>query len=397
MSSARYWLQAGEITGMALYVSPTTAAGNLQCAIFSDNANAPDLRLAVGADQPAVDGWNNLAINYTIPADGYYWLAFQHSANGIWFRYEISGAPANSMMNYTGVTYGTWPLNWVGGAPATALWSMYVENCVQGTQTFTPTVTLTATPTSTPTFTGTGTSTATVTPTYTRTETGSPTDTTTYTATPSATGTGTGTDTVTATGTHTETATVTATPTFTMTGTDTPTHTETSTPLPSATFTATRTETGTPTESATASDTATVTSTRTLTGTPTETRTSTPSNTATRTWTITQTHTVSPTPTLAPTQDIVAQFDRNFFNPAAGETLQIGTMAAAGQLITIKGYNLTGEMIRKHAYTAAVNGWNYVMWDGKNDAGKILGRGLYFIHVTRQDGREVIKRVYILK
>ena len=119
--------------------------------------------------------------------------------------------------------------------------------------------------------------------------------------------------------------------------------------------------------------------------------------TVTLTQTITSTHTVSPTITNTPTPDIAAQFDKNYFNPAEGETLQISTRAEANTKVYIKAYNLTGELVRKHEYTTAVTGWNIVAWDGKNDAGRLVGRGMYFIHVQKEGGKSEVKRVYVLK
>jgi fibronectin-binding autotransporter adhesin len=93
----------------------------------------------------------------------------------------------------------------------------------------------------------------------------------------------------------------------------------------------------------------------------------------------------------------LCRLDKNYFNAGNGETVQIRSMANASVKISIKVYNLTGELVKKYGYTTAIAGWNSYDWDGKNDAGKALGRGLYFIHITREDGREDIKRVYILK
>jgi flagellar hook assembly protein FlgD len=75
----------------------------------------------------------------------------------------------------------------------------------------------------------------------------------------------------------------------------------------------------------------------------------------------------------------------------------MGSMAGVNVKISIKVYNLTGELVKKYSYTTALAGWNYYIWDGKNDAGRKLGAGLYFVHITREDGRKDIKRVYILK
>ena len=483
MNASRFWLQSGEVTGIALYVSPTTAAGNLQLSIYTDNANAPDARLATSVDQIMTGGWNVLSLNYTIPSDGYYWLAFQHSANGPWFNYEVSGAPANSMMNLSGVTYGTWPGTWVGGTPATALWSLYVINCVQGTQTFTPTITLTFTPTQTPSPTGTPsftqtntptetwTFTSTLTPTQSSTQTGTATETPTYTATATLTSTLTPTQSSTQTGTATETPTYTATATFTWTltqtmsstqtgtatqtptftqtasptqswtltptlthtetwtltstltptlswtqtgtATDTQTATPTFTPTPTGTdtftVTFTPTSTATPTFTGTFTDTPTFTQTSTSTYTSTSTGTPTASYTATNTPTFTGTFTVTSTYTITQTQTITATFtstptpyenialDRNYVKPGEGETVNMKVNAGAiGVEITAKMYNLTGEFVREIKYTTTAIGWNDIVWDVKNAAGRTVGQGLYFVHI-KNGGQSVIRKIYVLK
>ena len=477
MNASRFWLQAGQITGIALYVSPTTAAGNLQLSIYTDNANTPDARLATSVSQSMSDGWNVLSLNYTIPSDGYYWLAFQHSANGPWFRYGIAGAPANSMMNLSGVTYGTWPGTWVGGTPATALWSLYVINCVQGTQTFTPTITLTFTPTQTPsptdtaTFTETNTPTetwtltSTLTPTQSSTQTGTATDTPTYTATPTPTQSFTRTSTVTDTSTYTatptftwtltqtpsstQTGTATQTPTFTMTAspteswtlTPTLTHTRTWTLTSTLTPTLSWTQTGTVTDTQTATPTYTLTETgthtftvtftptstatptftgtftvtptftqtstgtytSTATGTPTasytatNTPTSTGTFTATSTYTITQTQTVTATFTSTPTPYENIALNKNYVKPGEGETVNLKVKAEAiGVEIVAKMYNLTGEFVREIKYTTTAIGWNDIAWDVKNEAGRTVGQGLYFVHI-KNGNQSVIRKIYVLK
>ena len=244
-----------------------------------------------------------------------------------------------------------------------------------------PTATVTQTFTVTRTFTPSCTSTMTPTPTYS------------FTASPTSTATCSMTATCTATNTPTFTYTRTITPTWTYTSTQTYTCTVT----PSFTFTATRTSTPTMTDTSTLTPSATFTATRTYTGTPFPTGTSTPPDTATPTATISATFTITPTWTASATPDIIARFDKNYFSPGSGETLQIGTMAGANVNIDIKVYDLTGELVKKYSYTTALTGWNYYIWDGKNDAGRKLGSGLYFVHITREDGRKDTKRVYIIK
>jgi flagellar hook assembly protein FlgD len=111
----------------------------------------------------------------------------------------------------------------------------------------------------------------------------------------------------------------------------------------------------------------------------------------TQTWTITQTHTPLPTP------NVDRALDKNIVDASKGETLKIKfRTASAGILVKMKAYNLSGEMVKKGEYTTMFAGWNEVEWDLKNDSGKMLGQGMYFIHIDAE-GKKAIKRVYIIK
>ena len=80
-----------------------------------------------------------------------------------------------------------------------------------------------------------------------------------------------------------------------------------------------------------------------------------------------------------------------------GETLNIRVnAAAAGDSVKIKIYSLTGELVRKFESVSYAAGWNDISWDVKNDSGKILGQGLYFIEIESQ-GTKKLRRVYVLK
>jgi flagellar hook assembly protein FlgD len=125
--------------------------------------------------------------------------------------------------------------------------------------------------------------------------------------------------------------------------------------------------------------------------TPTPSSTHTPTNTITPTRTITQTHTPQPTPGTD------RALDKNVVDVSKGETLKIMVRTtAAGVIVKLKAYNLSGEMVRKGEFTAALAGWNEVTWDMKNDANKTLGQGIYFIHIDAE-GRKAVKKVYIIK
>ena len=106
---------------------------------------------------------------------------------------------------------------------------------------------------------------------------------------------------------------------------------------------------------------------------------------------MTQTGTVMPTPNA----DKV--LDKNVVDISKGENLKIMYNAAtAGVIVKIKGYNLTGEMIRSMEFTAACTGWNSVEWDMKNDAGRTVSQGIYFIRIEAE-GKSVIRKVYVVK
>ncbi|GEM_PF-3045172 len=282
------------------------------------------------------------------------------------------------------------------------------NTCIQTvTQTETPSVTRTITKTTTPTYTPTvtGTYSTTVSPTLTQTVTATCTETATPTTTKSATPTVTDTASPTLTFTETGTATPTVTATGTETFTDTGTATQTATPSATDTFTASPTFTVSPTitESATGTDTATPTSTFTCTPTATGTFTQTFTETATQsatftfTWTITPTWTITQTPTATPEPDENNVLDKNYVDASKGETVNIKVNAAAAGLpVNVKVYGMTGELIRKLSSVSYAAGWNDIIWDVKNESGKIVGQGLYFIEIESQ-GMKKLRRIYVLK
>jgi len=80
-----------------------------------------------------------------------------------------------------------------------------------------------------------------------------------------------------------------------------------------------------------------------------------------------------------------------------GEAVRVKLKAsAAGVEVTLKVYNLTGEFLREVKYTTIAAGWNEFNWDVKNAAGKIVGQGLYFMHI-KSGGNSVVRKVYVLK
>lgn len=101
------------------------------------------------------------------------------------------------------------------------------------------------------------------------------------------------------------------------------------------------------------------------------------------------------TNTPTPSENIA--LDKNYVKPGEGETVNLKVKAEAiGVEITAKMYNLTGEFVREVKYTTTAIGWNDIEWDVKNAAGKIVGQGIYFVHV-KNGSQSVIRKIYVLK
>src|SRR5579871_1676983 len=257
------------------------------------------------------------------------------------------------------------------------------------TSSWTPSNTSTGSPTQTPSRTSTGTSTLTATSVPTGTATDTPTLTPVSTATSTASSTPSSTPTVTPRNTLTSTATGTSTPTLAFTATATPSKT------PSATPTATlpATATSTPVNSATSSPTATATLspsfTPTVTVSPTFTRTLTPSPT----WT------PSPTPTLQPSMTSTPSASTT---PAVSATPLLYPNPATGGSVTLQVSLATAGEVRVQIFTPSFRqvlnitlpepaGTDKLDIPLKDKGGRPLANGLYYVLVTANGKRTILK------
>jgi flagellar hook assembly protein FlgD len=149
----------------------------------------------------------------------------------------------------------------------------------------------------------------------------------------------------------------------------------------------------------------TLTMTFTQTPTATAAATGTASNTVTATTTISPTYTDTPTVTVTATVTLTPEstpddnnvLDKNYADVSKGDVVNIRVnTAAAGTAVKVKVYNLTGGVIRKFSAISNAAGWNDITWDIKNDGGKTVGQGLYFIEIESQ-GVKKLRRIYVLK
>jgi uncharacterized repeat protein (TIGR01451 family) len=182
------------------------------------------------------------------------------------------------------------------------------------------------------------------------------------------------------------------TPTFTSTYTSTQapptfTFTDTATQLPSDTFTRTPTGTAVIVFTATPTDTAsqpypTATDTLTCIG-ANDTATPTPARL-----------TPSSTPTFTPAVPVYT--DRNYIEPSKGEKLSISCQLPSDGTVLIQIINLNGEIVKTIVRDFEEKGMHHFEWDAKNDAGRVVARGIYFIHI-KQGNYNTMKKVVVLK
>ena len=162
---------------------------------------------------------------------------------------------------------------------------------------------------------------------------------------------------------------------------------------PFSNFAAIRVVAATPTFTATPTMSYTYTATLTFTNTAT----ATPTNPVTFTNTPTATATSRATLTPAPTPDDNNVLDKNYADVSKGDVVNIRVnIAASGTAVNVKVYNLTGGVVRKFSAISTAAGWNDITWDVKNDGGRTVGQGLYFIEIESQ-GIKKLRRIYILK
>jgi hypothetical protein len=61
--------------------------------------------------------------------------------------------------------------------------------------------------------------------------------------------------------------------------------------------------------------------------------------------------------------------------------------------VSIEIYDMGGNLVRELISDSAVfSGWNTAQWDGKNESGKIVSNGRYFVVVTAESGGDKISK-----
>lgn len=89
--------------------------------------------------------------------------------------------------------------------------------------------------------------------------------------------------------------------------------------------------------------------------------------------------------------------NKNVFNPEQGGTLTISLKAPDSGRVTVKVYNIAGELVRP-VFEADVQAglWFQAIWNGRNEDGDIVASGVYFVSV-KGAGIKSIRKVVLMK
>jgi flagellar hook assembly protein FlgD len=88
---------------------------------------------------------------------------------------------------------------------------------------------------------------------------------------------------------------------------------------------------------------------------------------------------------------------RNIFKPTQGGSLDIGFKADADERVTVRVFNLAGELVRPVAEMEVKAGVLYgLKWDGRNADGEWVASGVYVVSVKGGNTR-IIRKVVVLK
>jgi hypothetical protein len=99
--------------------------------------------------------------------------------------------------------------------------------------------------------------------------------------------------------------------------------------------------------------------------------------------------------TSLPTAYALHQNFPNPFNPETRIRFDIPKVSADGVLVTIKIYNIKGQLMRTVLNEKRPAGSHSVLWDGKNDLGQPAASGTYFYTITAGDFKESRKMIMV--
>jgi hypothetical protein len=86
----------------------------------------------------------------------------------------------------------------------------------------------------------------------------------------------------------------------------------------------------------------------------------------------------------------------NVINPTTGEKTYLKYRTTSGGRVTVQVFTLDGNLVKVlRRESRAAGEWTEV-WDGKNNGGRVVARGMYFIRVVGP-GIDEIRKVMVVK
>ncbi len=85
---------------------------------------------------------------------------------------------------------------------------------------------------------------------------------------------------------------------------------------------------------------------------------------------------------------------QNYPNPFNGTT-KISFKLAQPSHVTLKIFNLSGQLIKVLTDQKYDSGSHQILWDGKNQAGEVAASGVYYYQITTQTGSQMKKMVFL--
>ncbi|MCK4418056.1 MAG: T9SS type A sorting domain-containing protein, partial [Candidatus Latescibacteria bacterium] len=94
---------------------------------------------------------------------------------------------------------------------------------------------------------------------------------------------------------------------------------------------------------------------------------------------------------LVPGQNRLAQNYPNPFNAVTCISYQLAQPA----FVTLKVYNLSGQLVKMLVKENKPAGWHSERWDGRNSSGRTVASGIYFYHFTASEFSKVRKMLLL--
>jgi hypothetical protein len=102
------------------------------------------------------------------------------------------------------------------------------------------------------------------------------------------------------------------------------------------------------------------------------------------------------TPVATPAAEPQVKLDKNYINISKGEKVIIKYIVEREGETIIRVFNLNGEVVRDFYRLRLGAGEHSAYWDGTNDTGNRVGKGMYFV-VVRQPAGQTTKKLVVIK